>query len=85
MTEIEHFRPSKYCNSFIVKIFIVLLQGIYPEELLTKPQLKGTVFRLQYNVLEKTLGNKRKDKGSLFQTEGPTTDNARCCLIEVHA
>src|SRR5688572_27490145 len=36
-------------------------------------------------VSEHDLGNRRSSRGRLFQTLGPTTENARFCMVAVRA
>src|SRR6218665_138581 len=56
----------------------------YSEALRTLERLKGRVLRLEKNLSERILGSNRCDKGSPFHTEGPTTENARAWVVEVH-
>src|SRR6218665_4149116 len=71
--------------SFITKIYIAPLQGYYSEALPILAKLKRTIFRVEWNVSERTLGSNRRANGSQFHTEGPTTENARVCPVKVGA
>src|SRR6218665_3012779 len=79
------FRLSSFIHSFITEIYIEPLQGYYSEALPTLARLKRRVLRLEKNVSERILGSNLCDKGSLFHTEGPTTENARAWVVGVRA
>ena len=72
-------------HSFILNIYIAPLQENYSEVLPTQARLKGAVLSWEKNAGDKVLGKIRSWEGSPFQIEGPTTEKARLCLVEVQA
>src|SRR5688572_14421947 len=68
-----------------MKLDIAPLQDIYSEALPAQPRLKRKVFREVLNAGEEFLGRRRSSRGSPFQILGPTTEKARCCIVEVRA
>src|ERR1700733_2151733 len=66
-------------------IYIAPLQGNYSEVLPTPARRKRTVLRLERNIDGTDLGRRRSPRGNPFQVEGPRTEKARFCLIEVRA
>ena len=80
------FRP-KLINSFILNIYIAPLQENYSEALSTPARLQRAVLTLKgrKNAGDKALGKIRSSEGSPYHIEGPTTEKARPCLVEVRA
>src|SRR3984885_10657330 len=66
-------------------IYIAPLQGIYSEALPTPARRKRTGLELERNTDGIDLWRRRSSKGSPFQVEGPRTEKARFCLVEVRA
>src|ERR1700733_15029059 len=66
-------------------IYIAPLQGIYSEALPTLARRKRTVLRLERNTEGIDLERRRSSRGSPFQVEGPRTEKALFCLMEVRA
>src|SRR6218665_3005992 len=56
-----------------------------PSRKTTSVRLKRTVFKREKNERDKVLGKRRSSSGRPFQVEGPTTEKARFCLMEVRA
>src|SRR6218665_3795563 len=71
-------RPNCY---FI--IYIAPFKKNYSEALPTPVRLKRTVFKREKNERDKVLGKRQISRGRPFQVEGPTTEKARFCLMEV--
>src|ERR1700735_3175485 len=74
-----------YLFIYLMDIYIAPLQGIYSEALPTLARRKRTVLRLERNTDGIDLGRRRSSRGSPFQVEGPRTEKARFCLMEVRA
>ena len=65
------------------RIYKVPLQETYSEALPAQPQQCKLVLSNLQNVFPLFLSNRRISNESPFQVEGPTMENARCCLVEV--
>jgi len=73
-------------NLFIhSRIYKVPLQEIYSEAAPTQPRRYKSVLKNLQNALSLFIGRRRISKGSLFQVEEPTMENARRCLVAVVA
>src|SRR6218665_1451367 len=76
----------QFIHSFIhSRIYKAPLQEIYSEEPPTQPRRYRSVLSNLQNALSLFLGRIRVSKGSSFQVEGPTMENARRCLVAVLA
>src|SRR6218665_3769560 len=79
-------RGFRFVHSFIhSRIYKAPLQEIYSEAPPAQPRRYRSVLSSLQNALSLFLGRIRISKGSLFQVEGPTMENARRCLVEVLA
>src|ERR1700733_2648123 len=65
--------------------YIAPLQRIYSEALPTPARRKRMVLRLERNTDGIDLWRRRSSRGNPFQVEGPRTEKARFCLVEVRA
>src|ERR1700733_2534267 len=72
-------------NLHLMDIYIAPLQEIYSEALPTPAQRKRTVLRLERKTDEMDPRRRRSSRGSPFQFEGPRTEKAWFCLMEVRA
>src|SRR6218665_2014647 len=73
-------------NSFIhSRIYKAPLQEIYSESPPAHPRRCKSVLSNLQNALSLFLGRRRISKGSPFQVEGPTMENARRSLVAVVA
>ena len=72
-------------HSFILNIYIAPLQENYSEALPTPAWLNKAVLRLDKNAGEMVLLKMRSSEGRPFHVEGPTTEKARNCLVEIWA
>src|SRR6218665_3808150 len=71
-----------FIHSFIhSRIYKAPLQEIYSEAPPAKPRRYRSVLSNLQNALSLFLGRMRISKGSPFQVEGPTMENARRCLV----
>src|SRR6218665_1947463 len=78
--------PLKVTHSFIhSRIYKAPLQEIYSEAPPAQPRRYRSVLSNLQNALSLFLGRMRISKGSPFQVEGPTMENARRCLVAVLA
>src|SRR6218665_812831 len=69
-------------HSFIhSRIYKAPLQEIYSEVPPAQPRRHRSVLSNLQNTLSLFLGRIRISKGSPFQVEGPTMENARRCLV----
>jgi len=57
-----------------------VVQEIYSEALPAQPRRYKSVLSNLQNALSLFISRRRISKGSLFQVEGPTMQNARRCL-----
>jgi len=67
------------------RICKVPLKEIYSEAPPAQPRCNRSVLSNLQNALSLILGRRRLSKGSPFQVEGPTMENAWCCLVAVLA
>src|SRR6218665_892470 len=75
-----------FIHSFIhSRIYKAPLQEIYSEAPQAQPRRYRSVLSNLQNALSLFLGRIRISKGSPFQVEGPTMENARRCLVAVLA
>src|SRR6218665_1312286 len=73
-------------HSFIhSRIYKAPFQEIYPEAPPAQPRRYRSVLSNLQNALSLFLGRRRISKGSPFQVEVPTMENARRCLVVVLA
>src|SRR6218665_797027 len=75
-----------YIYSFIhSRIYKAPIQEIYSEAPPAQPRRYRSVLSNLQNALSLFLGRIQISKGSPFQVEGPTMENARRCLVAVLA
>src|SRR6218665_954546 len=76
-------------HSFILNIYIAPLQENYSEVLPTPARSNKAnlvlSLKVRKNAGEVVLLKMRSSEGRPFQVEGPTTEKARICLVEVWA
>src|SRR6218665_3060819 len=77
---------THHIHSFIhSRIYKAPLQKIYSEVPPAQPRRYRSVLSNLQNAFSLFLGRRRISKGSPFQVEGPTMENARRCLVAVLA
>ena len=85
---IPSFIPSflhSFIHSFILNIYKAPFQENYSEALSTPARLKRAVLRWENDAGERFLLKVQSSEGRPFQVEGPTTENAQICFVEVWA
>jgi len=76
---------TRTLHSFILNIYIAPLQENYSEALPTPARLNKAVLRWEKNAGKRVLLQMRSSEARPFQVEGPTTEKAQICLVEVQA